>query len=72
MCCSLEVTPSPVPLKHWRFADGRRIVVYPEYKIRYFGAIGSDQWPILYRRDVPNLTHEEWIAPPGAGWTEDI
>jgi hypothetical protein len=27
-----------------------------------------DEWPILYRRDVPTLTDAEWQASPGEGW----
>ncbi len=66
-------------LKVWQHADGRRIEVYEDLKVRYSGkpyarsamrpGDTGDEWPILYRRDVPTLTDEEWIASPVEdGW----
>lgn len=57
------------PSQERRSNDGPcRIDVLPDRKIRtlWFG----DEWPILYRREVPNLTDAEWYASPGPEWTE--
>ncbi len=54
--------------------DRTRVYVYPEFKRRLVyshpsnSAPNGDEWPILYRRDVPALTDAEWIACPGEGW----
>lgn len=49
-----------------------KIEITPEYKIRRFNdgtAAGyTDRRWILYRRDVPNLTDQDWYAAPGEGW----
>jgi hypothetical protein len=69
------------PIKVWQHADGRMIEVYPDHKVRYSGkpharsvmraGDTSDEWPVLYRREVPNLTDDEWTAAPSErGWTE--
>jgi hypothetical protein len=53
-----------------------RVYVYPEFKRRIVFSHPSnshpdvDEWPILYRRDVPSLTDAEWVACPGEGWAE--
>lgn len=67
------------PIKVWKHSDGRRIEVYADHKVRYSGkphtrsmtkaGDSGDQWPVLYRRDVPNLTDDEWqAAPVEEGW----
>lgn len=50
----------------------RGIAIYPDSKTRY--AINNDgeipdAWATLYRRDVPNLSDDEWFASPGPEWT---
>jgi len=47
-----------------------KIVVTPERKLRVFAykSPTQDEWPILYRRDVPNLTDAEWYDAPGPEW----
>lgn len=49
-----------------------QIQITPEYKIRQFNngtAAGyTDRNWILYRRDVPHLTDQDWYAAPGNGW----
>lgn len=66
-------------LKTWQHTDGRRIEVYADYKIRKnfsvrdrgIGSPSRDEWPVLWRADVPNLTDNEWIAMPiEEGWKE--
>lgn len=67
-------------VKVYRHTDGRRIEVFDTYKVRYSSkpyarshappGDNSDEWPILYRSDVPNLTEAEWFASPGEGWEE--
>lgn len=52
----------------------RAILITPDYKIRQFNdgtAAGNwDRHWILYRRDVPCLTDQDWYATPsGDGWT---
>lgn len=62
-----------------RHTDGRIVQVYADRKVRLysnahrtFGAPYSDEWPVLWRRDVPNLTDTEWYAPPSeTGWTTE-
>lgn len=62
----------------WKHADGRTITIYADRKERSnyttkdrgFGSPSRDEWPILYRRDVPNLSDEQWTAGPiETGWT---
>ncbi len=55
----------------------RRIAVYSDRKVRetrplnnLTGPALSDQWPVLYRKDVPHINDEDWIACPGADWYE--
>jgi len=73
-----ETTPRRL-LAVWTHADGRRIHVFTDCKVRYLagsrpsmtrpGSMG-DEWPVLWRRDVPNLTDAEWTARPVEdGWT---
>jgi hypothetical protein len=70
------------PIIVWQHTDGRRIEVYAHCKVRYSGRAHarsamrpgdtSDAWPILYRSDVPNLSDEQWQAPPVEdGWTAE-
>lgn len=58
------------PVKY-KAENGRTIEIYSDRKIRsgYFGD-NKDQWPVLYRNTVPNLTDAEWYSPPDSGWFE--
>ena len=58
----------------WRHPDGRSIEMYAEHKLRIgfpHPLTRLDRWAILYRREVPNLTDDEWIATPGPEWTKE-
>lgn len=65
------------PVCTYIHTDGRRIEVYADRKVRFYhyqhrtnGPV-TDEWPILYRTDVPALTDAEWYAPPAeTGWTK--
>ena len=53
----------------WVHDDGREIAVWEDLKVRNFPKRPYDEWPVLYRRDVPNLTDEQWYAAPvESGW----
>lgn len=61
------------PSHEVRSSDGPcRIIVYDDQKVRVFRHKSTlqDEWSVLYRRDVPNLTDDEWFASPGDDWTE--
>ena len=73
------MTPAPsTHLAIWRETSTRnRIVVYADRKVRTLYSHpsnrypNSDEWPILWRRDVPSLSDAEWIAAPGEGWDHE-
>ncbi len=75
---SHEPSASPELLIVWVHPESRtRIYVYPDHKRRvlYSHAGNSqpdvDEWPILWRRDTPELTDEEWQGKPWAeGWVQ--
>jgi hypothetical protein len=53
----------------WVHADGTQIDVYDDHKVRHMPGNRVDHWPVLYRRDVPTLSDEDWIAMPASeGW----
>ncbi len=66
------------PLVVWSHPQTKTIItVWPTFKRRVIFSHPStstpdvDEWPILYRRDVPTLTDEEWTAAPvGEGWVK--
>jgi hypothetical protein len=49
----------------------RTITITPEYKRRtarrsYNSVDTADEWPVLYRSNVPSLTDAEWYGVPNA------
>lgn len=76
---SMSDTPL-TPLVIWRNTQTRtRIIVYPDFKRRLlYGHVSnryadSDEWPVLWRSEVPNLTDAEWIAAPfGDEWEKEV
>jgi hypothetical protein len=58
-----------------RAGDVAKIMVNPEVKVRFIdrkiaeGPMPDKDW-LLWRRDVPSLTDEQWYASPGPEWEE--
>lgn len=61
-------SPAPVdPETLAKFASRAAMLFAPVAVIREGDT--ADEWPILYRRDVPTLTDEQWYAAPEEeGW----
>lgn len=73
-------------MKIYRHPDGREIHIHATYKERFNYPQGgrlnpntrrettwqpfTDQWKVLQRSTVPNLTDSEWYAKPNEEWTE--
>ena len=58
------------PSHERRATDGPcQIVITPTAKHRMFADRRGDEWAVLHRASVPNLTDSEWYAAPhGDGW----
>lgn len=67
-----EMKPTMLYPRIWITPDGTRIEIYSDRKERTFmGHAEPDKW-ILYRRDVPGLTDDEWYGCPIAGSREIV
>lgn len=67
-----NTTGSTTPMKTKAYIQngtGHRIVITETAKER-FGYRENDQWRVLRRDTVPNLSDAEWFASPGQDWRE--